>query len=293
MSWVIPVADESAAVGSLVTAPGCLQFGRMLLGVGSAAGLVRLTGWRSLAGVDVADTPRPQAHGSYPGDAYAAPAVVTFEFLLRGSPGEKAMALDVLEQHTRVQSTELPLIFNDGSGPWRRMARVIARDIPVEKHFTHAPVEGSVQWLCADPRRYSLAENALTIGMPSSAGGLTYPLTYPLDYGTVTSGSGVVVNSGSEATPVRLTLQGPLTAPAFRAGDMLLRFNTTLAASEQLVVDTDLGTVLLGDADRVATISNDSTPVELFQLEPGATDIYLTAEAGSGTATLAFNDARM
>lgn len=292
---MIPV-DELDAGGGLVTTPGQLQFGPMLLGGGTSAGWRTLTGWRDLPDAELGDSPRPQAHGNYPGSVFGGPIAVTFQFLLRGTPAEKLADLETLERWTQLKPSgeELWLAVDDGDGVWMRRARVIGRSIPQEKHFTHAPLECALQFLCADPRRYSLDETTGQAVLASGSGGLAYPLVYPLVYGTQSAGALAVTNAGTADAPLTLTFLGPLTNPRVVCDDWTLAFDITLAGGETLAVDTGTGTALLnGTADRLSAIATDSDPLDACLLPPGASTLTLTASAGSGQVQILFRDTRM
>jgi hypothetical protein len=288
----IPV-DTGTDAGALVDRAGQVQFGPMLLGGGTSAGWVNLTGWRDLPGQDLADTTRPQAPGDYPGSVYAQAAIVTYDFLLRGLPADKGVDLAVLERHTRPTSVEQPLVVDDGYGPTLRMGKVIARTIPMDKAFQHGPLSCSVQFKCTDPRRYSLTEQVLTLGLSAQAGGLAYPLTYPLSYGASNGGSAMASNVGGEPTPLVAVLQGPLLNPVLScaAAGWSLGFDLSLAAGEQLTIDTAAGTVLLDGADRLYTLTAASAPVDACLLPPGSNSVNLSAPSGTGTATVTYRHA--
>lgn len=291
----IPVAI-GATPGGQVTTPGQVQYGEMLLGSGTPAGWLELIGWRDAPEASAADTPRPQSHGAYPGSVLADAVVVTFRFLLRGTPENKAAALAAIERYAPMDGVERMLAVNDcDDGVWFRMGRLIGRNIPQGKHFTHAPVEGSLQFLCADPRRYSLTENTGTIGIPVAEGGLDYPLVYTLEYGTTTGGAAVVgTNEGAVDTPLVATFRGPLTNPVLHGPDWTMAFDITLVDGESLVVDTNEGTALLdGSTDRLYTIANLSDPLELCLMHPGTNTLSLTATDGNGVVDISFRDARM
>jgi hypothetical protein len=280
--------------GVLVDTPGQLQYGDLLMGGGTSAGWRELVGWRDAPSTQLGDSPRPQAHGSSPGSVLADSAVVTFTFQLRGTPEDKRLALATLEQHTRLDGVDRMLAVDDGDGIWYRMARTVARSIPQGKHFNHAPVECSVQWVCADPRRYALTANSVTVGLPATSGGLVYPLDYPLDYGTSSTGAVTVTNAGSEDTPPVYVFHGPLTNPTLDAGLWRLGFDITLGDGEALTVDPTAGTVLLnGTADRLYTISTASDPVESCLLPPGDTTLTLSTYAGTGSVSVTYRDARL
>jgi len=280
--------------GGLVSEAGHLQFGEMLLGGGTSAGWRELIGWRDTPEADVSDAPRPQAHGAYPGDVWGSSLVVTFTYLVRGTPEGKAAALDTIERYAPMDGVERVLAVHDGSGAWFRRARVIGRQVPQDRHFRHGPVECSLQFLCADPRRYALQARSSTVALPASSGGLVYPLVYPLEYGTSSAGAATATNAGTEATPLVAVFHGPLTNPALVTPGWRLGFDIVLANGESLTVDTSAGTALLNDsADRLYTLQPDSDPLERCQLQPGDSDLSLTAEAGTGRLVATYHDARI
>lgn len=288
------LVDVGGVDGGQVTAPSQVQFGSILLGSGTPAGWRELVGWRDRPDMDVADSLRPQAHGAYPGDVFSASRVVTFTFLLRGTPEAKAVAVDTLERYLPVDSAERFLTIDDGTGPWFAMARVIGLRVPRGKHYQHAPLECSVQFMCADPRRYSLAAKVATVTLPAASGGLDYPLDYPLEYGTSASGSVTVTNDGSTETPLLGTLVGPLTNPVLTTPDWSLLFDITLAAGESLELDAAAGTAMLnGSTDRLYTIGNMSDPLEACFFPAGDTQLSLSAFAGTGQLNLSYRDARL
>lgn len=280
----IPVS-VGGADGGQVERPGQLQYGSMLLGGGSSARWRELVGWRSLPSAQASDSPRPQAHGAYPGDVFGDSLVVTFIYQVRGSREAKIAALNAIEKYAPMDGTERCLAVDDGDGTWCRMARVIDRQVPQGRHFQHEPVECSIQFLCADPRRYRLAEQTGSVMLPESSGGLEYALDYPLEYGESSSGQLSATNRGSLATPLVAEFIGPLTQPILIASDWRMGFNITLADGETLTVDTSAGTALLnGTADRLYLIRNDSSPLERCLLRPGTTNLSLTATSEIGRA---------
>lgn len=286
---VDPAATESTPVDS-----GQVRFGHTTMGAGTSARLRALIGWRDLPDVEVSDSPRPQGPGDYPGAAYPGSLIVTGIFLVRGTPAAKALALAAIERATQPSHVDQPLVVHDSTGASYRMARVVGRVIPQERHFTHAPVEASVQWRCADPRRYDQSEQSAALALASSTGGLEYPLEYPLEYGTTVGGAVAVTNTGSADAPVVLSLAGPLVNPRVEcSAGWSLEFETSLADGEVLEVSSTDGTVRLGGtADRLYTLRPTSDPLEGCSLPAGQTvTLSLAAGSGSGSASVSFRPA--
>jgi hypothetical protein len=292
------IVEPGGSAGALVSIPGQLQYGDMLMGGGTSAGWRELVGWRDLPAGEVSDYPRPQGHGAYPGDVWGGPVTVTFTFLLRSATlADRAEAIAALEQFAPMDGVDRMLAVNDtGDGTWFRMARVTGRSIPQDHHFGHAPLVCSIQFLCADPRRYSLTEYTRTVTQPSGSGGLIYPLAYPLDYGTWTGGGASGSSLGAVDTPLVATFIGPMASPVLHGPDWTLAFDINLAAGESLVVDTLEGTALLnGTTDRAYTISTSSDPIERCLIHPGenALSLSVSGSSGTGTVLVTYRDARM
>lgn len=291
----IPVAADGSADGNLVEQPGQLQYGPMLLGGGTSAGWRELVSWRDLPAGQVADSQRPQAHGAVPGSVYGDSLVVTYTFILRGTRADKLAAVQTIERHTPMDGVDRALVVNDGIATELRMARVIARTIPQDYQFRVGPLTCSIQFLCADPRRYSLELHDPTLRLPVSSGGLDYPVDYPADYGIYVSGNVTVTNDGNEPSPLVATFVGPLNNPVLHAPGWQLGFDLNLTPGETLTIDALAGTVLLnGSADRLYTIRRDSSPVEWAMVPVGVSEFSLTASGGdTGQVLLSFRDARM
>jgi len=290
----IPVGPPGAMPGGLVTRRGQVQYGDVLTGAGTAARWRELIGWRDTPEAQVGDAPRPQAHGVYAGTVLGDSLTVTYTYLLRGLPEAKLAALATLEAGLPMDGVERPLVVDDGAGPTMRMARVIGRQLPMDKSYRVGPVECSVQFLCADPRRYGLQEQTSRVRLPASSGGLEYPLSYPLSYGESSSGAVIVRNRGGAASPLRLEFVGPLESPEVVTDRWRVGFAITLAAGERLVVDTSEGTALLnGTADRLYTINPTSDPLELCTVQPGPMNLSLVAPSGTGYVSVSWRDAHM
>lgn len=289
------VADDEEvevliAPGALITRDGQIEWDGVLLGSGTPYRWVELVGWEDLPALDSGNAPRPQRHGAWPGRYLAQERVITWTARIVAEPGAFGAAVTALRSALRVadDDTERPLVVRTKGGETLlAYAAVTSRVIP------NTPAAGigrgtlAVMWTCSDPRRYSLTEHAETIPQPQAGTGLTYPLAYPLDYGTVAeNGDRLLTNAGSEPTPLRLVISGPCTTPALSLDGLVLEFDLALTADEQLVIDTGAGTVLLdGGTDRTYALTDRSAPLESFELPPGDSIVSFRAGAFGGGAT--------
>lgn len=288
------------AAGDLITGDGQIEWDGFLLGSGTAYRWSgdddALTGWEDAPGLDRGSVPRPARHGSWPGRDYAQERIVTWKCLIgSGVVSEFGALVSALRRATKISDADedAPLVISTRGGETLlAYGKLTERAIPNNKDAGIGRGKGTFQWICTDPRRYSVTEHSTDIPQPTAGSGLTYPLTYPLDFGTAgESGSRLVENAGDAATSPILTMTGPCTTPSVTQVATGLRFelDLVLAAGESVVVDTNANTVLLGGvADRFFSMTADSVPPELFTLPPDATTelAFRAAAYGGGASCL-------
>ncbi|MGH3745814.1 MAG: phage distal tail protein [Micromonosporaceae bacterium] len=276
--------------GELITGDGQVEFGGLLLGRGTEYKLHEVDGWDDLPGIDQGSADRPNRHGSWPGEPLTAGRVVTAQGSVRS--GDAATALDALRSATRVRSDAnvTPLVVRTPGGRTHlAWGKIDQRVIPTRPAQAGGYVKWALQWLCDDPRRYSLDQHIVSIPPPATGSGLVWPLTWPLDWGTpVVPGSAAILNAGDAPAHPVLTIPGPLEGPLITntTTGTLLEFDITLGVGEQLVIDCDAGTVTLGGADRLNTLTDVSVPVEAFVIESGFNAIVFNAFNFSGLSPL-------
>lgn len=285
--------------GELLTGPGQMQWGDLVIGPDPVR-LRSLDGWEELPGLDDASMPYSGQHGSAPGALLAQSRTVTAEVIVRVPADQVGATVSILNRATRLVDDEQPLVvWLDSRGPLLVNGRVIRRRLPVDRAYRVGTIVGvALQWSCSDPRRYEVAEQAASTGLPQAEAGLTFPLTFPLDWGSpAVPGNLTAINSGDAPTGLIVEFRGPVSGPALvRLADGLrLEYDLTVAAGESLVVDTLAGSVLLGGADRLYTATARSVPEATFLLDPGSTDLAFRAAPGStdpaATATVRWRSA--
>lgn len=277
--------------GELITQPWQIEWDGFLLGTSTAYRIQQLDGWEDLPGLDMGAAAKPSRPGSWPGRTRVQSRIVTLSLQVIPDAGQMAEAMRALRAATAVSADagEVPLAVRLHDETFLAFGTISGRVIPVNHAYSQAlaPV-ATLQWLCADPRRYALVEQSVTIGAPTGGGGgLIYPITYPLTYGVAaTPSNATCTNTGDTPTNPTLVITGPITTPRVVNSTLTraIEFDIDLAAGQTLVVDTDRGTVLLGGVtDRLYTRTNFSVPVEHFELAPGDNNLTLVADVfGSG-----------
>ncbi|MFF9704090.1 phage distal tail protein [Streptomyces griseofuscus] len=284
----MPVAAPLAAVGALVTQPGHVQYGDLLLGPGTPYRWRTLTGWGDLPALDSGSVQRADSHGAFPGLLLAQSRTIGVDGLVVRAPAAQiGEVVGRLEAGTVPRVDEIPLVvWVDERGPLLVYARATRRAVPTTAGYRLGTITGgAIEWVASDPRRYAVGEQILTASLPASEPGLAWPLTWPLDYGTPGStGRLTVANTGTAATHPVVEFRGPVTAPSLvnvDTGDAL-EYDLPLAAGDVLVVDTGAGTVTLnGTASRLSTATSRSVPEQTFTIPPGTTTFMFRAAPGS------------
>lgn len=226
-----------------------VQLGDLLLGDDDPYGLVLpLTGLDELPDVRDDDSDRPGGHGQFSGTDYASGRTVELAIDVKPSATSYTDALAALRR-ILVIGAELDLWFKlPGQQPLRLTVKPRRRRIITDQQYVLGLPSAEVQLRAKDPWAYS-AEHAGSTAMPEPGGGLVYPLTYPLTYGTAAvDGRVVLTNAGTAPSWPTYTVWGPIDAQGFELVDVAtgrrLRYPYALAASSWLVIDTRRGRVL-------------------------------------------------
>ncbi|TBO55578.1 hypothetical protein EYS09_32520 [Streptomyces kasugaensis] len=282
------------AAGDLVTLPGHIQYGELLLGPGTAVKWTTLTGWEDSPGVDSGTVPRSGAHGAIPGRLLAQPRTITVDgVVLRTAPGAMTATVRELGALLAFRDDELPLVVRlDDAPPLLVYARCLRHSIPVDTGYRMGTVTGgAIQFEASDPRRYSLIEQRAEIRLPAAEPGLDWHLDpgperlgWPLDFGAPGStGTTTATNDGTTDTHPLIAFRGPVDRPSLTnlaTGDVI-EYDLALADGDELTVDTAAGTVTLnGTASRLTDVTARSVSEESFTLRRGTTALAFRAAPG-------------
>lgn len=241
--------------GTLITTPYHLEWRDTLFGwPATNLAITDCTGWLdyTLRGNNLE---RPGRHGTLPGQTHAEERVIEIE-LTAAEDDPTLMAL--LRQATVLDEdpVEEPLaMWFETEQPQVVLAKLKRRAVPTDHAYSVGHHRATLQWVASDPKRYAVVETiSPTVGLPSPGiGGLTFPLTFPLSFGTPgTPGSTTVTNTGEAATWPVYTLTGPITGPVITTGNSILRFagDFELGLGQTIIVDTDSRSVLLDGVSR-------------------------------------------
>lgn len=252
--------------------------------------VTEIDGWDNPA-VRLPISERPRADGAFIGDGYygARSLVVRGAAFVGAGSWSKIQAARVrLAERLDLLRRDALLLVGEDPVPKQLTVR---RSGPVRMDEEPGVLRFEVQLVAGDPRKYSPYLGSANATVPTSTGGLAFPASAPFTFGGSASGDAVATNGGTVAAPVVLTITGPITNPQALLVDtgQSLTFGLTLGAGEQLVIDTDHRTVLLGGtASRRNTLLAGS---QWWSLAPGVNTVRLFgANAASATLNVAWHD---
>jgi hypothetical protein len=261
---------------------GSLDFG-VVEAAGVAWVLEDVQGWGSPAST-IQVVQKPRSFGGWAGPAYLPARSVT----LAGSvdaPTTAALsdAIDRLITAASLSATQLTVI--EGG---RVRSAMVRRQGEVQITWTSdLAATWTVQLVATDPRKYGPPVTA-TCGLPSSSGGLTWPVTFPATWtGVTNSGTVSIANQGTTSAPVFLTITGPVVGPIVTH----LGSGTQLVFSSALTLGT--GEFLTVDMDKRETLGNGQASRNgyvlsrgWFSADPGANQYAFQAQTYNSSAQL-------
>ncbi|MEV0805726.1 hypothetical protein [Micromonospora sp. NPDC050200] len=198
---------------------------------------------------------RPWADGSWSGAEWAEQIAIPMRLIVHASGQAEWMRLhQQLLAAFAPSHQDLPLTFCIGGVEYV----MFGRPRMVEPQSRHLDGHGytNTAFIALDPTVYSGAEHQVVLGLPSTTGGLTLPLTVPVTIdATVTSGRQMISNAGTKTTGLTLRVNGPVVEPRVSVltpdGTAIVRVWLTLTAGQWLDIDTASRTVYLnGTASR-------------------------------------------
>lgn len=247
------------AAGDLVTASGHLEWRGLILGTPlSNVTFTKFDGWLDLPTMRGSDADRPSRHGTMPGQKRLGGRTVEVDLTV-AYPDPAALPAIRAATVVAEDPVEEPLVIWAGTPQARLIwARIERRSIPTDWAFSIGQEHCTLQWVATDPRQYSVTEHTQSVGLLNSSGtgGLTWPLVFPLDFGTATSGVSqiVAVNAGDAATWPTLEITGPVTGPivtdAGSGAQLIFAPTFALTAGQTLTVWSDARAVTVNGVPR-------------------------------------------
>lgn len=244
--------------------------------------LGKVVGWQTAPGLRLSLTDRPAAHGSFDGPAYLDPRVVTItgtaiavdyvsarrsRDVMTSVLGDPTMGLQTMTVYAREYT------------PMQAQVRRSDEAKTSERGKDGVTFDWSLIVVAPDPLRYSTSLQSPSVGLPNAgAGGLVFPLTFPLTFGAGAAGGDLpVTNNGTIATWPVLRITGPVTGPSITnltTGQSLVFASTfSVPAGQTMTIDSRERLVDLVGIPR----RGDLITAQWFQLITGDQTLRFTA----------------
>lgn len=274
--------------------------GALLLGDGTDYDIVRVVGLDDLPDVRTTDKEKALRHGLYPSADFYGKRVIVIELeVWADTPTEMRAAIDVLDAATSVPDADSDFVgrlTGYSIGDFLVSVRPRKRDLPLDQEMMLGKANATIQLEASDPRIYSNLLQSASTAVVTAAGGLSLPLTLPLDLGgTGDSGTFSAANLGNFEAPWVATINGPITDPQIQnvtTGE-LVRVAGSLSATDVLTIDQDNRRILLnGTQSRYSGLTSDSSLA--WGLAPGTTSLRFSGTtSGSPQLTMSWRHTKL
>lgn len=241
----------------------------------------KLSGWYSSPPMRTDDDARPNADGNFGTTRnFRGARALTFVGSFQGDSFAQA-ELTLWDAFASIQSDGVPFLLSVETDNGVRSCTVsLSGSAEVDEASDRRTAVVTAQFIANDPVKYG-PTRTLSTGLPTSGGGLEYPLESPsgaLYYGALGNlGRVALTNAGTAETWPVFTITGELAAGFFvqclETGE-ILRYERVVPAGTSVTLDSRTGEVL------VDGVSDGSTYL--------VTDQWFSIPAG-GTCTVQFN----
>lgn len=221
---------------------------------------------------------RPGANGGFPARSLTAPRSWTLTGLVL-APSEATLLQSIQAfAAAGTDGDEHQATWIDALG--ERYAQAARADAKVEV-LTDVKARYQLTLAASDPRKYGGLQTVSTGLLNPGSGGLTYPLTYLLTYGTAPSGGLVTLdNPGTAPTEPLIIVSGPLLAGFLVTHVESGRALSYINSAGAIELDSHAGTATEEGQDRTRWLM----AREWFQVGPGESARFSFSTLGTETA---------
>lgn len=246
--------------------------------------LIGLEGWHGSPASTLSPVQKTRSPGAWLSPRQLSPRQLAPSGLVE-APDEDSLrdALDRLNVAAALDGSTLTVT----EGALVRTSTVYRQDTPLHTPETDVLAQWSLALVAVDPRKYGDQIVAST-GLPTSSGGLTWPVTWPMEWTGVTQSGVVSINNpGNTSAPILIRIDGPCNSPVIRHDglgvELVFASSYSLGAGSFLLIDMEKRTVLEGGT---ASRNQWITSRGWFDLEPGANDLIFGAADYNSTALM-------
>ena len=275
------------AAGDLITGEWEFEYRGLLLGGVTDYRLID-TNAGDMPGVRTGDQPRLHESGDWPGIDRLEPRSIQANFEVYSHAGGRENLGRVVRKmkEALVPGVVAPLVMSHRSVADSRVVQIPARarrlSFLTDIEFFEGVTIVAVEWVATDPRYLALTgSSARNIGLTGNAQGLTWPLSWSLEWGSGGSGEFVAVNSGNFPATPTFTIDGPVVRPRIENVDQgrTLTLNLELLEGQTAILDGSTNTVTVNGINRFDALDPSS---QWFDIAPPGDLIRFRAQEGNG-----------
>ena len=234
-----------------------------------------VTGWGSPAST-LSPQQKPSSHGAWAGGSWLAPRNLALSGVLGvDDPARLSYLEDSLHDAVSLDPVLLTVV-EEGRARWCMVRRT---DEVLTQRLSRTETRWSAQVVALDPRKYG-AQQSVSTALPSSSGGLVFPVAFPVTFDSVTvSGQVTIDNDGNIEAPLTVRFDGPLIGPKI----VHVQTQRAWAAAGAVIGAGEFWTVQLPSlearAQGQASRSGYVTERGRLELLPGPNDFVFSADA--------------
>lgn len=280
------------ALGDLFTADDQVEVNGLLLGPGTKFNLLKFTPW-GFPDIRTEEVSRGIRRGVVSGkDTLGSRLVPMNVQIVASSKSDVRAQINLLTQAFTPSDEDTQLAFRLNDYQFFYYGRCRGADIQETELYGKSTVMAECRFQTTDPLYYYNIVNSVSTTIATSVGGLSFPLSFPMVFGSGSSGTVAARNYGNHVAPWFATLTGPLVQPRIEhveSGKSLSLTGLTIASGDYVEIDSYSRSILLnGTASRYSALSSAS---RWFELAVGTNTLRLTAASGAGSMSFSWRHA--
>lgn len=247
---------------------------RLLMGSGTDWIVEKVTGLLGMPDIRSTDIERQGTHGDYPGRNYYRARKVGIDLAIRSDVTATFEGyLDAIKARFITRDVPGKLSYMRTGGSKRFLWAVVNRvDFDSDFDVAKRILRGSVEFKCADPRIYSIAEAATAVTIS----------------GTGTTATQTVSNAGTADSAPWLSISGPAVNPRIKNAqdnNREIKIDLSLSAGQTLIIDLKSMTATISGVIQPFRSDN-----QFWVLKPGNNSITYSRASGASGSTCTVNE---
>lgn len=245
--------------GDLITTDYQYEYNNILFGVDTPFDIMELGSFIGYPSLRSSTADAFGMHGGVKGRHYVPTRQFNIQMRVLGQAGYASIAelkrlVGIAFSPRSNPDDELQFVYKFPDVPLRYInCRPVDMSIPVDRNYSLNIPNIAVRFEAADPRHYDLATKTEIASLPTTGGGLDFPIDFPLDFGLGSTNSIVVINGGDAPAHWTAAISGPVQNPRIEATSHLSGQTLHLAFQNMTIVEGE--TLELNSRDRSITLN--------------------------------------